>query len=142
MSDKDKLKDIRQQVFKKGTAGALSAYGNLLDLIHAQTREKQTPGQEALTQAEFESPTSLLPFHVLPRYTRLPSQREAETFIEMLGGEAKTEAGIGEGPIRCIAFWDWKQTSSTLGRSAYTRTWRSRSCCHWHRTSSFGSSWS
>src|SRR5690554_7347046 len=58
VSDKDKLKDIRQQVFKKGTAGALSAYGNLLDLIHAQTREKQTPGQEALTQAEFESPAS------------------------------------------------------------------------------------
>jgi hypothetical protein len=99
VSDKDKLKDIGQQVFKKGTAGALSAYGNLLDLIHAQTKERQTPAQEALTQAEFEAPESLLPFlqddDILPRYSRLPSQREAETFIEMLGGprEAKTEAG-------------------------------------------------
>src|SRR5690606_11212270 len=99
VSDNGKLKGIRQQVVKKGTERALSAYANLLDVIHAQTREKQTPGQEALTEAEFESPASLSPFlqddDILPRYTRLPSQREAETFIEMLGGpgEAKTEAG-------------------------------------------------
>jgi hypothetical protein len=99
VSDKEILKDIGKQVFKKGTAGALGGYGNLLDLIHAQTKERMTPGQEALTQAEFEAPESLLPFlqddDILPRYSRLPSQQEAETLIEMLGGpgEAQTEAG-------------------------------------------------
>lgn len=99
VSDKEKIKDIGKQVFKKGTAGALGGYGNLLDFIHAQTKEQMTPGQKAITQAEFEAPETLLPFlqedDILPRFSRLGSQQEAESLIEMLGGpgEAETEAG-------------------------------------------------
>jgi len=98
-STKQKAKDIAKQVAKKGVASATGAYGGLLDLLHAQTKQRQLPGQEALTRAEYEAPEALLPYlqddDIMPRYSRLPSQKEAESLFEMLGApkEAETEAG-------------------------------------------------
>ena len=96
---KEKAKDITEQVLKKGVSSIAGAYGNLLDLIHGQTQQRQTPAQEALSRLEFEAPESLLPFlqdeNIIPQFTRLASQPEAESLIEMLGGpqEAQTPEG-------------------------------------------------
>lgn len=95
----EKAKDVGKQITKKGSAASLGAYGDILDLIRAQVRQRLLPGQEAMSKAEFEASESLLPFlqddDIIPHYSRLPSQKEAEEFIEMLGGpkEAQTPQG-------------------------------------------------
>lgn len=82
-------RDVAEQVAVKGTAGAVGAYGNLLDLLRAQIKQRMLPGQEALTQAEFSAPESVLPFlqddDIIPRYSRLPSGQEALELLRMSG---------------------------------------------------------
>src|SRR5690606_10875320 len=92
-------KDIGKQAAVKGTTGAVGSYGNLLDLIRAQTKQRMLPGQEALTQAEFNAPEELLPFlqdeDILPRYSRLASSREVEQLAQMLNIPTEGETAPG-----------------------------------------------
>lgn len=108
-SGKEKLKEVGKQVGIGGVRG-VGAYGNILDLLRAQPKERLLPGQKALAQAEFEAPESLLPFlqddDLLPHYSRLPSGEEMEDFLQILGVDTEpyTEAGktarrIGEGGV-------------------------------------------
>lgn len=92
-------KDISKQVSKKLSAGAAGSYGDLLDLVGAQTKERTAPGQQSLYEAEFNAPESQLGFlqdeDILPRFQRIPSQKEAESFIQMLGGPGEAETPQG-----------------------------------------------
>lgn len=107
--EKGNLKEVGKQA-GIGAVRGLGTYGNILDLIHAQTKERQTPGQKALIEAEAQAPESILGFlqeeDILPRYTRLPTGEEMEQLLKMFGikTEPKTPAGktarrIGEGAI-------------------------------------------
>jgi len=108
-SPQSDLKEVGKQA-GIGAVRGLGTYGNLLDLARLQTKERQTPGQEALTKAEFEAPESILGFlqdeDILPRYTRLPNASEMEQLLKMFGVKTKpkTPAGktarrIGEGLV-------------------------------------------
>lgn len=96
---KEIAKDIGKQVAVKGTKGIAGAYGNLLDLIRAQTKQRTLPGQQALYEAEFNAPPELLPFlqdeDILPRYSRLPSGEEAEQLLKMVGAPTEGETPAG-----------------------------------------------
>lgn len=106
-------KDIAKQLGIGGLRG-LGSYGNILDLIKAQSSERLLPGQKAIAQAESEGPESLLPFlqddDLMPHYSRLPKGDEVEDFLQMLdidtapktpGG--KTARRIGEGAVATAA---------------------------------------
>jgi hypothetical protein len=108
-SPPSKVEDVGKQLGIGGARG-LGTYGNILDLIRAQTKERQFPGQKALTEAEFEAPESILPFlqddDVLPHYSRLPSGKEVEDFLQQLGIDTepytpsgKTARRVGEGTV-------------------------------------------
>jgi hypothetical protein len=96
---KEIAKDVGKQVAVKGTKGIAGAYGNLLDLIRAQTKQRTLPGQQALYEAEFNAPPELLPFlqdeDILPRYSRLPSGEEAEQLLKMVGAPTEGETPAG-----------------------------------------------
>lgn len=82
-----------------GAVRGLGTYGNLLDLIGAQIKNRLLPGHQALTQAEFQAPPEKLGFFqdedIMPRYSRLPTGEEAEQLLQQLGAETqpKTPAG-------------------------------------------------
>lgn len=114
-----KAEDVATQLGVGGARG-LGAYGNILDLLHAQTKDRLFPGQKALAQAEFDAPESLLPFlqedDVLPHYSRLPSGKEIEDLLQHLGVDTEpyTEAGktgrrIGEGAGSAAAMGPLKE---------------------------------
>jgi hypothetical protein len=80
-----------QQVLK----GGLGTYGDILDLLRAQPKERLLPGQEALAKAETKVPESVLPFlqeeDIAPQYARLPSGEEIGKIIGELTPETAPE---------------------------------------------------
>lgn len=74
---------------------AVGTYGDILDLLGLQTKERLTPGHQALLEAESEGPDWLLPWlqdeDIMPRFTRLPSKEEAEELIGKTEPETRAE---------------------------------------------------
>lgn len=94
------LKDIIKQSALGAAKGLFGSYGNILDLLNLQSTEKLAPGHRALLKAQAEAPEHLQPFFdmdddILPRYTRLPSGRDVEELVEILGGETTPQTRGG-----------------------------------------------
>jgi len=85
--------DIALRAAKGGTSGLFGTYGEILDLLHTQPKEKLLPGQEALLKAEHELPDKYLPFlqdsDDFQHYSRLASSED----IKDIWGKA---VGLGE----------------------------------------------
>lgn len=81
-------KDVGQQL-GIGAALGLGTPGSLLDLLHAQPKETLLPGQKMIAEAESELPEKFLPFlsdeDLIPHYSKLPSARDIEQGLEMVG---------------------------------------------------------
>ena len=109
-------KDITKQALIGGAKGLLGTYGDVLDLLGAQS-PKQLPGEEAVRKREFEvlekmkqpgykpSFLDILSLSddddIAPRYSRLPSSESIGELFEDLGidPEAQTVPGKFAGRI-------------------------------------------
>lgn len=97
--------DVLQQAPIGAAKGALSSYGNVLELLGANPQEPFTPSQqERVTREAFGSPEELafsISDEIAPETSgRLPTSRDIEQFAQMLGVAApETAAGriVGKG---------------------------------------------
>ncbi len=72
-------------VAQEAVTSALGSYGDILDLLHLQTKERLTPGHKAILEAEADAPDWLIPWlqdeDLMPRFTRLASKEEAQAIF-------------------------------------------------------------
>jgi uncharacterized coiled-coil DUF342 family protein len=102
VSFKEHIRDVPHQAIK-GAVKGLGSTGSLLDLVHAQPKQTQLPGQKARSTLEAEATPEELPGivdddDIIPRYSRVANNQEINDFIEQLGGP-----GRGKNPISRFA---------------------------------------
>ena len=114
----DTLKDVGQQVIKKGISGIGGAYGNILEAFGGQLKEGETlPGQKAVNDTQFEilqkqnrgEPLSFSEIFYLsdddtPNYSRLPTSSDIESGIEKVTGVGKGKTPSGRIAGRAAEF--------------------------------------
>lgn len=85
------------RITKGFASGLFGSYGDILDFVRAQPKERLLPGQEALMKAEAEAPESLKPFFteddIVPSYSRLPGTAEIKEFARLLGAPGEPQTG-------------------------------------------------
>jgi len=96
---KSALKEVAQQVPLGAAKGAMSSYGNILELVGANPQEPFTPSQQERIEREARGTPEQLAFSIgdelAPETSgRLPTSRDIGEFSQMLGApEAQTSAG-------------------------------------------------
>lgn len=102
------IKEFGKQAAKGFAKGALGTYGDILDLLGAQSRET-LPGEKAQYEQEHDILQKLLrgekaslgeietiaPQDVAPRYSRLPSSSDVGSFLESLGAPLQPQTPGG-----------------------------------------------